>query len=717
MTVIYCQATYQADFQDTTKCVQRVSPHVDFTIIVEDGSLTDEQRQWLKAQGCIVKTFEFKDNLPEMRQQYLEEAKKIDPHAWIAVSDPDELYSEELAKNLRPLVEQGEAEGYNMLPIHVRDQFESIEWLDELDRLKEVPGGYRETDYWKPLLLFQLNPDTQYSGVGETKNVHETLESSVPWRAKNLPKKYFYVHKKSALKIWRNASRNMFISGGGDNVGALNKFWVELRGICDSLGVKTWRQFEDSLKKGDVDEELKKWLVDALQAPPTRWGIETRETAKYYFAMHPKEITPEIKQRIDTVPKLTPEIEVENYVTRCYYQVLGRHPDAEGLRNYADAILSGRLKREVLPDILKASREYRKKMGEPPIGREERVRLQVPVDVDIRISEADFVKALRKSDVYWRTIKPRLDLGKFVETFVKDKEEFYQWFYKNKDDTSFSDLSKWMVPRRELESLAVCIMGHHQGFPMILESVNTVKPYADEIHVQGDDFAEEDVETLKKLGCEVHFEPWKEHFSDYKNRCISHATARWVLILDHDEVPTPEMAQTLREIVTKSDFGRLYNIVEFESVNVTLAKDGTVVSENRGRGKPLLHVKVENPYYGNPHIWLKPDYYPWVSARVPLAYKHIKEEGIDVVRAIRNVFLGGGGDNLREKNPLWVELRALTDELDIQTWKEFHGYLKKGNADSRLKEWLEKAYVYPWHDLELKAFKEYYYKLHPEEKS
>ena len=714
MTVIFCQATYKEDFEDTKKCVERVSPHVDYTIIVEDGTLTDEQRAWLKTKGCIVKSFKFKDNMPEMRNQYLEEAKKIDPHAWIAVSDPDELYSEELAKNLRTLVEQAEAEGYNMLPIPVRDQFESIEWLDDLDLLKEVPGKYRETNYWKPLLLFKLNPDTHYAGVGQTKNVHETLESSVPWKPKNLPKKLFYTHKKSALKIWRNSSRNLFISGGGDNVGSLNKLWVELRQICGFLAIRTWGDFEDALKKGNVDERLKTWLVEALQALPTKWGIETRETAKYYFALHPEEVTAEIKERLQKVPKMTPEVEVEHYVTECYYKVLGRHPDAEGLRSYMTQILSGQLKRELLPDVLRFSKEYRERFGEPR--KEEKVRLSVPVDVDIRITESDFAKALAKSDLYWRIIKPRLDLGNFVETFIRDKQAFYNWFYKNRNEISFNDLDEWMFSKHELTSIAVCIMGYSKALPMIIESVQVVKPYVDEIHVQGDNWTAEDVELLQKLGCQIYFEPWKDHFSDYKNKCISHAKAKWVLVLDHDEVPTLEMASKLSEIVQKSDFGRVYNIVEFESINQTIDEQGKVVSENRGSGKPLLHVNVKDPYYGNPHIWLKPNYFPWVSVKVPLAYRHVKEEGIDVVRAIRNVFLGGGGDNIREKNPLWVELRVLTDKLNIHTFKDFLSYLRKGNVDSRLKEWFEKAHVYPWHDNELKAYREFYYKIHPEEK-
>ena len=84
-------------------------------------------------------------------------------------------------------------------------------------------------------------------------------------------------------------------------------------------------------------------------------------------------------------------------------------------------------------------------------------------------------------------------------------------------------------------------------------------------------------------------------------------------------------------------------------------------------------------------------------------------------QATRNFFLGGGGDNLREENPLWVELRALTDELGLKTWEEFDKYVKKGNVDPRLLEIFEEAYATPWHVDELKAPKEYYYKLNPEE--
>ena len=175
------------------------------------------------------------------------------------------------------------------------------------------------------------------------------------------------------------------------------------------------------------------------------------------------------------------------------------------------------------------------------------------------------------------------------------------------------------------------------------------------------------------------------------------------------------MAAALPEIIERSEKGNAYNLVAFDSINQTINEKGEVTAESRGTGKALLHLNIRDPYYGNPHIWLKPNYYPWTEQKSFLAYRHVKQEGIDVQRAIRNVFLGGGGDNFKTKNPMWPELRQITDRLGITTYKQFLEYLKAGNIDPELKAWIEKAHEFPWHDAELKAFQEYYYKIHPEE--
>jgi hypothetical protein len=46
--IAFCQATFKDDFAGTKKCIERIGRYVDFIIIVEDGSLTIEQKEWLK---------------------------------------------------------------------------------------------------------------------------------------------------------------------------------------------------------------------------------------------------------------------------------------------------------------------------------------------------------------------------------------------------------------------------------------------------------------------------------------------------------------------------------------------------------------------------------------------------------------------------------------------------------------------------------------------
>jgi len=214
----------------------------------------------------------------------------------------------------------------------------------------------------------------------------------------------------------------------------LNPFWVELRRICRALGITNWTKFEKVLKEGNVQTELLSWLMWALQAPPTDYGVETRETAKYYFALHPDEITPEIKKLLENPPKLTPEVELENYIRSCYFKVLGRHPDREGLESYKREILAGRLRREDLPKVLMASPEYREKMKLIS----ERVKLQVPVDVNVRLTDELIIQALQRSEKWFSEVKPRLDLGSLIGKYVD--ESFWVWFYRSKDKITLKEL-------------------------------------------------------------------------------------------------------------------------------------------------------------------------------------------------------------------------------------------------------------------------------------
>jgi glycosyltransferase involved in cell wall biosynthesis len=724
MKVIYCQATYAKDLDETVECIERVGPNVDAAVIVYDQTLTEEQIQdALGGPAAVLKHnihlvyHEWNDDMPDMRNTYLEKAKELKAD-WVVVSDPDELYDNLLAQNIKALISEYADQGINLIALHAKDQFDNVEWLDELDLLKETPGGYRETDFWKPLLCFKLYPDTHYEGVGVEGRVHETLKQQAPFKQVQAPKDYFYIHKKSALKIWRNAARNMFVAGGGDNVGEMNPHWQPLRTLMRELDVNSWPEFEALVERGSDNEGWLSWLQGALQAIPTNWGTETRETAKWYYALHKDKLTPEIQELINNPPEMSEEIELENFVTRAYFEILGRPPDEAGKKTYMQAIKSGQLDRQHLRAALRSSPEFQQRHRAAALSED--VKINIPIDAHLNLNEEIFINALKRSGIWWSIIKPKLDVGgQLMDSLQMRKKEFMERYYKDRQE-----ITPWRLLRLidecmpGIDSIACCIMGYHAGLDMIKETIATINGYVDEIHVQGDDFTDKDKEEMQGLSkaskLYVWIEPWRDNFSEYKNKAISHVNTQWVIIFDHDEIPTLPFVTEISKIITESHNGKKYNIVSFDVIDQTMY-EGSVVEENVSHGKPLMHWAVEEPYYGNPHIWLKPGYFPWKQARVPYAYRHVKDASEILERSARNVWLGGGGDNLREKNELWPQLRRLSSELGLNAWNEFRDYLQVGDIDFDLLDLLRSLKELPWKDEELGDLLKYYYWLHPEE--
>ena len=357
MTIIYTQGSYGERFQETKQCVERVQPHVDHLIIVYDD-YSDEQVKWLLERGVKAFHHPWEDNFPLMRNQLLDHARDIDAHAWILTSDPDELFSESLVSNIRQVLAEAERNGFNQLGVNSHD-------IDvKLDGSRDV----RVSNFFK-MLIFKLDAgQVFYQGVGLERTVHETLCGD--WRSTALPTEFYYEHVKfeSKQEVWERGMRNFWIAGGGNNVGAVlpngkpNTPWITLHAITDHLGLKRWRDLREYMRKGNIDAELKHWLIEHRNWNDVpEMASEIREGFKWYQFMHPEEIP-----GFESAPQPPAKgswAEVREYVDLCYRQVLGRNSDDQGRETYTRAILQGTIKREDLPDILRQSDEYKQRFG------------------------------------------------------------------------------------------------------------------------------------------------------------------------------------------------------------------------------------------------------------------------------------------------------------------------------------------------------------------
>lgn len=411
--ICFYQGTYGERIPQTLESIKNAVKAVDRTIIIVDETVTEEQKQQLQKLGCEVYVHKWTDSFVQMRNHAL---NKIQSNDWVICCDPDEIFNEQFCKDVRELCRKAEESGIDLLLINSHDTTIKADNSEDSSI----------SDFFKNL-IFHKRIGTQYKGVGETE-VHEALEIPGITKAVRLPKeKYWYRHIKYWHEVWERAARNCFCGGGGNNAGTRNPSWNPLRDICTELGLNTWPQAREYFRNGDIDPRLKKWLwVNRTEG----WDYdhEELEFGRWYFEyLHPEEA--EGWKPILEVPVGSPP-EVMQYVENTYMKVFGRHADQEGKEAYTSAIVEGRMRREDLAEILKRSPEYVQKAQ----ASMESIRLQVPVNVDVKVSEYLFIQALSRSETYWKKIKPRLDLGIFIEQSLGEEEwkNFQAWFYAEK---------------------------------------------------------------------------------------------------------------------------------------------------------------------------------------------------------------------------------------------------------------------------------------------
>jgi len=360
--VAYCQCTFARDVQRTLECISLMSEHVDYVFIIADESVSPSQLELISSNfdNVITKRVHFTDDIPAFRNNYLElcEQYKVD---WVLVSDPDELFCHEFARDLRKIIDDLERGGFNLAGINCREQFEAVEWLDELDLLEQCPTGYQKSEYYKHL-LFKMREGLRYVGIGIGR-VHETFNIQHGWKVKLLPDKYYYVHRKSALDIWRNAARNMVIAGGGNNVGDVNPYWTKLRTLMQKYGIKSWMELERCIKERDVPSEMANFFIECLDAPRTNWGIETRMLSKFFLFYNREYLTPDVLSKVREIPKQDKESAAREFVRRCYFSLLARHPDVAGGEYYTQKLLSGDMSEEDVAVAIAESAEFKERMS------------------------------------------------------------------------------------------------------------------------------------------------------------------------------------------------------------------------------------------------------------------------------------------------------------------------------------------------------------------
>jgi glycosyltransferase involved in cell wall biosynthesis len=97
----------------------------------------------------------------------------------------------------------------------------------------------------------------------------------------------------------------------------------------------------------------------------------------------------------------------------------------------------------------------------------------------------------------------------------------------------------------EKNQLSLCIITKDEE-TYLSDCLNDMKGFADEILVVSLGSGEHSLEAAKQAGAAVYRPEWENDFSKIKNYCMEHATGKWVLFLQADEVIPPEQRAELK---------------------------------------------------------------------------------------------------------------------------------------------------------------------------
>ncbi len=109
--------------------------------------------------------------------------------------------------------------------------------------------------------------------------------------------------------------------------------------------------------------------------------------------------------------------------------------------------------------------------------------------------------------------------------------------------------------------LSVCMIARDER-DVLAESIENVRPIADEIVVLDTGSTDETLSTAEQLGAVTDRMPWPDDFSAARNRCLELATGDWILWLDAGERLEGQTADALRRFVnTEADPSKTYMLL------------------------------------------------------------------------------------------------------------------------------------------------------------
>jgi len=275
------------------------------------------------------------------------------------------------------------------------------------------------------------------------------------------------------------------------------------------------------------------------------------------------------------------------------------------------------------------------------------------------------------------------------ETSEEEKRKVYEKVAKLKEEILTSWRQPFQNPNPAPVKIVYCMTFYGERVPQVAKCLRRVAPYVDRcVLVHDGTVKDSDIDKLDKVGhCKIEFvyRKWDDHFSKQRNAYLDHVNeGEWVIVSDPDELFSLSFLKDMRDILTDAEKQGI-NILGINTHDIR--PDGKVTNTVSSEFKNLIFKFEEGVrYVGCVHETLLPGIHGWRGTNLDprYYYEHIKSMLEVKERGARNVFVGGGGNNVLDKNPMYVQWHAWAKQHNVTDWPQMRAYIRVGNIESDL---------------------------------
>jgi len=238
-----------------------------------------------------------------------------------------------------------------------------------------------------------------------------------------------------------------------------------------------------------------------------------------------------------------------------------------------------------------------------------------------------------------------------------------------------------------------CMTFYGEQVTQTAKCLHRVAPYVDRCVLVHDGTPKaSDIDKLYAITghkAEFIYSRWEDHFSKQRNVYLDHVEeGEWVIVSDPDELFDETFLKDMRAIFIDAEKEGINSIL-INSHDITTHQNGQTTKTVSPFFKQLMFKMEEGiRYIGRVHETLLPGLPGWRITNLDPRYYYEHHTTIleENERGARNIFIAGSSNDVRERNPLYVQWRKWAKQHNIQDWPQMRAYIRVGHIEDDLKQ-------------------------------